>query len=314
MDRALEMQVFCAVVDKGSFVGAVDALEMSKAAVSRHVNALEERLGVRLLQRTTRRLSLTEEGRVFYQQAREVLALMGEAENAVSSGNHEPAGVLRVNAPVSFGVLHLAPLWTAFLEQNPKIELDISLNDRQVDLVEEGYDVAVRIARLKSSSLVGRRFASTRMRLCAAPSYIKSHAPVEVPQDLTEHRVIAYSNFSSGNEWSFNGPDGEHKVNTRSVIRCNNGDTCRSIALTAGGILLQPSFMVSEDLRRGDLVELLPEYRSVELGIYAVYPTRKHLASKVRAFINFLVEQFEQVDWESGYPVQKSKARATKKM
>lgn len=314
MDRALEMQVFCAVVDKGSFVGAVDALEMSKAAVSRHVNALEERLGVRLLQRTTRRLSLTEEGRVFYQQAREVLALMGEAESAVSSGNHEPAGVLRVNAPVSFGVLHLAPLWTAFLEQNPKIELDISLNDRQVDLVEEGYDVAVRIARLESSSLVGRRFASTRMRLCAAPSYIKSHAPVEVPQDLAEHRVIAYSNFSSGNEWSFTGPDGEHKVNTRSVIRCNNGDTCRSIALTAGGILLQPSFMVSEDLRRGDLVELLPEYRSVELGIYAVYPTRKHLASKVRAFINFLVEQFEQVDWESGCPAQKSQARAAKKM
>ncbi|MDV2726445.1 LysR family transcriptional regulator [Pseudomonas aeruginosa] len=314
MDRALEMQVFCAVVDKGSFVGAVDALEMSKAAVSRHVNALEERLGVRLLQRTTRRLSLTEEGRVFYQQAREVLALMGEAESAVSSGNHEPAGVLRVNAPVSFGVLHLAPLWTAFLEQNPKIELDISLNDRQVDLVEEGYDVAVRIARLESSSLVGRRFASTRMRLCAAPSYIKSHAPVEVPQDLAEHRVIAYSNFSSGNEWSFTGPDGEHKVNTRSVIRCNNGDTCRSIALTAGGILLQPSFMVSEDLRRGDLVELLPEYRSVELGIYAVYPTRKHLASKVQAFINFLVEQFEQVDWESGYPAQKSQARAAKKM
>ena len=314
MDRALEMQVFCAVVDKGSFVGAVDALEMSKAAVSRHVNALEERLGVRLLQRTTRRLSLTEEGRVFYQQAREVLALMGEAESAVSSGNHEPAGVLRVNAPVSFGVLHLAPLWTAFLEQNPKIELDISLNDRQVDLVEEGYDVAVRIARLESSSLVGRRFTSTRMRLCAAPSYIKSHAPVEVPQDLAEHRVIAYSNFSSGNEWSFTGPDGEHKVNTRSVIRCNNGDTCRSIALTAGGILLQPSFMVSEDLRRGDLVELLPEYRSVELGIYAVYPTRKHLASKVRAFINFLVEQFEQVDWESGYPAQKSQARAAKKM
>ncbi|EMM6378260.1 LysR family transcriptional regulator [Pseudomonas aeruginosa] len=274
----------------------------------------QERLGVRLLQRTTRRLSLTEEGRVFYQQAREVLALMGEAESAVSSGNHEPAGVLRVNAPVSFGVLHLAPLWTAFLEQNPKIELDISLNDRQVDLVEEGYDVAVRIARLESSSLVGRRFASTRMRLCAAPSYIKSHAPVEVPQDLAEHRVIAYSNFSSGNEWSFTGPDGEHKVNTRSVIRCNNGDTCRSIALTAGGILLQPSFMVSEDLRRGDLVELLPEYRSVELGIYAVYPTRKHLASKVRAFINFLVEQFEQVDWESGYPAQKSQARAAKKM
>lgn len=306
MDRALEMQVFCAVVDKGSFVGAVAALEMSKAAVSRHVNALEERLGVRLLQRTTRRLSLTEEGRVFYQQAREVLALMGEAESAVSSGSHEPAGVLRVNAPVSFGVLHLAPLWTHFLNLHPKLELDISLNDRQVDLVEEGYDVAVRIARMESSSLVGRRFASTRMRLCAAPDYLANHPPIKKPEDLIEHRVIAYSNFSSGNEWSFSGPDGEHKVSTRSVIRCNNGDTCRAVALNAGGILLQPSFMVSEDIHHGALVELLPAYRSIELGIYAVYPTRKHLPSKVRAFINFLVEQFERVDWDSCAPEWRS--------
>ncbi len=313
MDRALEMQVFCAVVDKGSFVAAAEALEMSKAAVSRHVNALEERLGVRLLQRTTRRLSLTEEGRVFYQQAREVLALMGEAESAVSSGSHEPAGVLRVNAPVSFGVLHLAPLWTIFLNLHPKLELDISLNDRQVDLVEEGYDVAVRIARMESSSLVGRRFASTRMRLCASPDYVANHPPINKPEDLIDHRVIAYSNFSSGNEWSFSGPDGEHKVSTRSVIRCNNGDTCRAVALNAGGILLQPSFMVSEDLRRGELVELLPTYRSIELGIYAVYPTRKHLPSKVRAFINFLVEQFESVDWESGCPVERTETWATKK-
>lgn len=169
MDRALEMQVFCTVVDKGTFVGAADALEMSKAAISRYVSALEERLGARLLHRTTRKLSLTEEGRQFYHQAREVLALMDQAEEAVSSAAPEPSGVLRVNAPVSFGVLHLAPLWGAFMNAHPNVELDISLNDRLVDLVDEGFDAAIRIARMESSSLVGRRLAGTRMCLCASP-------------------------------------------------------------------------------------------------------------------------------------------------
>lgn len=298
MDRALEMQVFCTVVDRGSFVGAVEVLGMSKAAVSRHVNALEERLGVRLLQRTTRRLSLTEEGRLFYEQAREVLSLMEEAESAVAFGTGEPAGVLRINVPVSFGILHLAPIWADFLALYPRVELDISLNDRQVDLVEEGFDLAVRIARLESSTLVGRRFASTRMRLCASPGYLQRHDTPAEPADLARHRVVAYSHFSMGNEWTFEGPDGKHQVTTRSVVRCNNGDTCRAIALAGGGILLQPSFMIGEDLRRGDLVELLPAFRSVELGIYAVYPTRKHLAPKVRAMINFLVERFSARDWD----------------
>ncbi|WP_175651875.1 LysR family transcriptional regulator [Pseudomonas sp. Marseille-P9899] len=298
MDRALEMQVFCTVVDRGSFIGAVDVLGMSKAAVSRHVNALEERLGVRLLQRTTRRLSLTEEGKLFYDQAREVLSLMDEAENAVALGAGVPAGVLRINVPVSFGILHLAPIWADFLDRYPDVELDISLNDRQVDLVEEGFDMAVRIAQLESSTLVGRRIAGTRMRLCASPDYLKRHAAPAEPADLARHRVIAYSHFSMGNQWKFDGPNGAQQVSTRSVVRCNNGDTCRTIALAGGGILLQPSFMIGEDLRRGDLVELLPEFRSVELGIYAVYPTRKHLAPKVRAMINFLVEQFSAVDWD----------------
>ncbi|MFC3608887.1 LysR family transcriptional regulator [Stutzerimonas tarimensis] len=297
MDRALEMQVFCTVVEKGSFTAAVDALEMSKAAVSRYVNALEARLGARLLQRTTRRISLTEEGRLFYQQAREILGLMEVAEGAVASGAQEPTGVLRINAPVSFGVEHLAPLWADFLRRYPKVELDLNLNDRVVDLVEEGYDMAVRIARLESSSLIGRRLASTRMRLCAAPSYLAEHAPLATPGDLARHKVIAYSNLATRNEWSFTGPQGDVTVETRSVVRCNNGDTCRSIALAGGGILLQPSFMLHQDIHRGDLVELLPGYRAVELGIYAVYPSRKHLASKVRAMVNYLVERFAEVDW-----------------
>jgi DNA-binding transcriptional LysR family regulator len=298
MDRALEMQVFCTVVDKGSFVGAAEPLEMSKAAISRYVSGLEERLGVRLLHRTTRKLSLTEEGRQFYHQARDVLTLMDQAEEAVSSSAPEPSGVLRINAPVSFGVLHLAPVWADFMKVYPNIELDISLNDRLVDLVEEGFDAAVRIARMESSSLVGRRLAGTRMCLCASPEYLANHPEIRSLSDLTEHGVIAYTNFASGNEWQFEGPHGSETVRTRSSVRCNNGDTCRSIALAGGGIALQPSFMVAEDLRKGDLVEILPAYQSVELGIYVVYPTRKHLATKVRVLINFLAERFALPQWE----------------
>jgi DNA-binding transcriptional LysR family regulator len=298
MDRALEMQVFCTVVDKGSFVGAAEPLEMSKAAISRYVSGLEERLGVRLLHRTTRKLSLTEEGRQFYHQARDVLTLMDQAEEAVSSSAPEPSGVLRINAPVSFGVLHLAPVWADFMKVYPNVELDISLNDRLVDLVEEGFDAAVRIARMESSSLVGRRLAGTRMCLCASPQYLANHPEIRSLSDLTEHGVIAYTNFASGNEWQFEGPHGSETVRTRSSVRCNNGDTCRSIALAGGGIALQPSFMVAEDLRNGDLVEILPAYQSVELGIYVVYPTRKHLATKVRVLINFLAERFAHPQWE----------------
>lgn len=298
MDRALEMSVFCTVVEKGSFIAAVDPLSISKAAVSRHINALEERLGVRLLHRTTRKLSLTEEGRQFYHQAREVLGMMAEAENSIKSGALEPNGVLRLNAPVSFGIQHLAPLWAGFVKAYPRIELDISLNDRVVDLVEEGFDMAVRIARLQNSSLIGRRIANTRMCLCASPSYLKKHNPITTPKDLLDHSIIAYSNLSTGNEWSFAGPDGrEINIQTRPIIRCNNGDTCRAIALDGGGIILQPSFMVYADLASGGLVQVLPEYRSVELGIYAVYPSRKHLAPKVRVMINYLIDHFEGVEW-----------------
>lgn len=298
MDRALEMQVFCTVVDKGSFVGAAEPLNMSKAAISRYVSGLEERLGARLLHRTTRRLSLTDEGRQFYHQAREVLAMMDEAEEAVSSAAPEASGVLRVNAPVSFGVLHLAPIWADFMNAYPKVELEISLSDRLVDLVDEGIDVAVRIARLENSSLVGRRLASTRMCLCASPAYLDSHTPIRKLSDVAAHGVVAYSNFASGDEWQFEGPRGSESVHTRSVVRCNNGDTCRAITLAGGGVSLQPSFMVAEDLRRGDLVEILPEYRSVELGIYVVYPSRKHLPAKVRTLISFLVDRFAHPSWE----------------
>jgi DNA-binding transcriptional LysR family regulator len=297
MDRTLEMEVFLAVVDAGSFVGAVDGLRMSKAAVSRHVDALERRLDVRLLQRTTRRLSLTEEGRIFYQRSKEILGALGDAEAEVSSRTQQPSGAIRVNVPLSFGITHLAPLWGPFLDAFPQIDLDVALNDRIVDLVDEGYDLAVRISALPDSSLISRKLASTRMLLCASPGYLARHGTPEHPRELASHRVIAYTNLAGRDEWTFDGPDGPHAVRTRARVYASNGDTCRAIALGGGGIILQPSFLIDADLRRGDLVELLPQYRSIELGIYAVYPTRKQLPLKVRCLIDFLSASFKRPSW-----------------
>jgi DNA-binding transcriptional LysR family regulator len=297
MDRALEMAVFTAVVEAGSFVGAVEPLRMSKAAVSRHVDALEQRLGVRLLHRTTRRLSLTEEGRIFFQRAKDVLAALDDAESEVTSRTLEPSGVIRVNVPVSFGIMHLAPVWSAFMQAYPQVDLDITLNDRIVDMVDEGYDLAVRISALPNSMLISRKLASTRILLCASPAYLAQYGQPLHPQDLVHHRVLAYTNWAGRDEWRFSGPQGEVTVRTKARVYTNNGDTCRGMALSGGGIILQPSFMLEDDLRRGDLVELMPDFRLQEMGVYAVYPTRKQLPLKTRRLVDFLVQVFQDVSW-----------------
>ena len=292
MDRFLEMQTFNAVVDAGSFVKAADALNMSKAAVSRYVVDLETRLGVRLLHRTTRRLSLTDEGSLFHSRSKALLAELGEAEDEITSRSDAASGVLRINAPFTFGILHLAPLWGAFRALHPKVTLDVTLADRLVDLVEEGYDLAIRIATLDSSTLVSRKLATTRMVLCASPTYLERHGTPLDPSELAGHDVISYSYWSTGDEWRFNGPHGPVSVKTRPCIHTNNGDTCRAAALMHQGVILQPTFLVGQDLADGTLVELMPEYRSIELGIYAVYPTRQHVSAKVRVLIEFLAAHF----------------------
>lgn len=297
MDRFLEMQTFCAVVDAGSFVGGADALGFSRAAVSRYVGDLESRLGVRLLHRTTRRLSLTEEGELFYARCRDLLAGVEEAEAELGSRSGAARGLLRVNVPVTFGILHLAPLWGAFRALHPQVRLDITLADRVVDLVEEGYDLAIRIATLPSSTLVSKRLATTRMVLCASPQYLERHGVPGHPSELARHSVIGYTYWSSGDEWYFDGPDGRVGVKTNPCIQTNSGDTCRAAALAHQGVILQPSFLVGSDLAAGTLVELMPAYRSIELGIYAIYPTRKHMAPKVRALLDFLAERFSAMQF-----------------
>ncbi|MGX9219737.1 LysR family transcriptional regulator [Massilia varians] len=296
-DRFEEMRVFAAVVEAGGFTAAAARLGMSKAAVSRHVAELEERLGVRLLHRTTRRLSTTAEGELFHARCRELLNRLEEAEAELGSGSTTAQGVARVNVPLSFGLMHLAPLWPRLLERHPGLELDVSLSDRVVDLVDEGYDLAVRIGQLPASSLVSRKLASTRLVACAAPGYLAAHGAPARPAELARHAVIGYSLFASGDTWSFSGPAGEETVKVQPRMRTNNGDTCRAAALAGQGIILQPSFMVGADLAEGRLVELMPGWRSIALGIYAVYPSRKFLAPKVRVIIDFLVDAFADPPW-----------------
>lgn len=297
MDRFLEMKTLVAVVDAGSFIGAAEPLGMSKAAVSRHVSDLEHRLGVRLLQRTTRRLSLTDEGQAFYARSKDALALVDEAETEIRSRSSEASGLVRVNAPQTFGVLHLAPLWGEFMDANPRVSLEVTLSDRVVDVVDEGFDLAIRIATLPNSTLVSRKLASTRVMLCASPIYLDRVGTPAHPRDLTLHQVIAYSYWATRDEWSFTGPEGVVSVRTRARLYANNGDTCLAAALSGQGIILQPSFLVADDIRAGRLVELMPEYKSIELGIYAVYPTRKQLALKVRRLIDYLAEALGDPGW-----------------
>ncbi|MEN9419927.1 MAG: HTH-type transcriptional regulator DmlR [Pseudomonadota bacterium] len=297
MDRFQEMRAFAAVVDAGSFVRAADALDVSKTAVSRLVADLEARLGARLLHRTTRRLSLTPEGEVFHERCRQLLQGLEEAEAELSAHAGDAVGQLRINVPVTFGLLHLAPLWPAFLARHPKVLLDVTLADRVVDLVDEGYDLAVRIARLPASSLVSRQLSSTRLVLCASPEYLRRHGTPAHPSDIAQHAVIGYTLLATGDQWEFQGPQGSVHVKVAPRMRTNSGDTCCAAAVAHQGIVLQPTFLVGPHLASGALVEILPAYRSIELGIYAVYPSRKHLTPKVRVLIDFLVAAFRQPAW-----------------
>ena len=298
MTNFQEMRSLVAVVDHGSFVAAAAATAQSKQAVSRHVAELEKRLGVRLLNRTTRRLSLTDDGRTYVARARDLIHEIEALEMEVSSGNAEPSGRLRVNAPLTFGILHLARLWGGFAEKYPEVLLDVDLSDRFVDLVEEGYDLAIRITDMPDSSLVSRQLAVMRMRLCASPEYLRVHGVPEHPRQLREHRSIAYSLLSTGEDWQFTAPDGSRvRTQVPSRIRTNSGDTCRVVALQGYGVVLQPDFLVADDIRQGRLVELMPEYRGPEVGIHAVYPSRHYLPAKTRCLVDHLVQTFRSPEW-----------------
>ncbi|UOD50272.1 LysR family transcriptional regulator [Orrella daihaiensis] len=292
MDRIEAMQAFVAVVEAGSFVAAANKLQLSKAVVSRQVALLEDELGTRLLHRTTRRVSLTSDGDLFFGRSRELLQQWQEVTDEVSHRTVQARGTLRVNVPFSYGVMYLAPLWPVFMQKHPEVLLEITLSDRVADLVDEGFDLAVRIGQLPSSSLVSRRLASMRLKVCAAPSYVKNHGRPNRPTDLAAHRILAYSLLSTGDTWTLSmkaEPQKREVVDVKPVMRSNNGDTCTQAAIAGQGIVLQPDFMVQKHIDHGELLELLPTWQAEEFGIYAVFPTRRHLPAKVRLMIDFLV-------------------------
>ena len=297
MDRYRQIETFVHVVEAGSFVRAADALGTSKAAVSRGVLELETRLGARLLHRTTRRVALTEAGRAFFERARNLLAELAEADDAAAARAPAAAGLLRVNAPYTFGVQHLGPLWSAFLARHPKIELDITLTDRRIDLIDEGVDVAIRITRTPDESLAARLLARVRVVVCASPAYLARHGtPTQVAQ-LAEHEVVAYTYAPTGDVWHFDTPDGPAEVNTHARMRVNNGDTSRAAALAHQGIIRLPYFVVADDLAQGRLVSLLAESTTAEVGVFAVYPAHRQMSARVRALVEFLAEAFAEADW-----------------
>ena len=299
MDRVTSLSVFVKVVEGSSFAAAARHFGLSPAMVSKHIVSLEERLGARLLNRTTRQVSPTEIGREFYERSTRILADLDEAEQAASALQAMPKGLLRLNGPLSFGIRHLAPAIIDYLAACPEAAIDVTLSDRVVDLVDEGFDLAIRIARLADSSLIARRITPCRIVACAAPAYLKKHGAPRRPADLTAHNCLGYSYAALRNEWRFTGPDGAESVRIAGRLNANNGDVLRLAALRGEGIVIQPTFLIGDDLASGELVSILPGFVPDELVIQAVYPHSRHLSVKVRSFIDFLVARFGQdPEWD----------------
>jgi DNA-binding transcriptional LysR family regulator len=289
-DPISDREVFLAVVRANGFSRAARLLEMTPAAVSRRVGALERRLGVRLLQRTTRRVKLTAEGARYHEQLGRLLGELRVLEQELTSSADEPSGELRVVAPMSFGQRRLAPLVATFARHYPGVRLTLLLEDRETDLIGEGIDVAVRIAYPSDSSLIGRRIAEVPRYACAAPSYLAAHGTPAMPQDLARHACLHYNVISEREEWRFSGPDGEQAVSMRGVFCSNNGDVLAEAAIQGLGITLLPDFIVAEALEAGRLVRILQDYERPPLSLSVVYPSREHLPAATRRFVDFLVE------------------------
>ncbi|SAK93598.1 LysR family transcriptional regulator [Caballeronia hypogeia] len=296
MDRLRAFEVFVTVVSRGGFARAADALGTSPANVTRYVNELETHLGTRLLNRTSRTLSLTEGGETLYARCKSILDDVADTEALVSSASVEPRGRLRINAPVSFGIRYLAPLWPEFTAKYPGVELDVALIDRVVDIVDEGYDVAVRISRAGSTSHAARKLATSQNILCASPAYLARAGVPVAPGDLIGHRCIGYTYAATGDEWQLIDRGGKtHKVSVDCHMHTNNGDTARAAALAGQGVIWQPTFLIGNDLRTGTLIQVLPEYRLPEIDILAMYPSRRHLSVRVRVMIDFLAHAFGEI-------------------
>jgi DNA-binding transcriptional LysR family regulator len=300
LDRVTGMQVFVRVATLGSFSAAARALDLSQTMVTKHVAALEDRLGIKLLHRSTRKLVLTEGGRNYLTACERILAEIEEAEASASLDRIEPRGTLRLNVPLTFGFRQVVPALTEFSRLYPAVSFDLGLADRYVDLMEEGWDLAIRIGQLKDSSLVARRLAACRTIVCAAPAYLKQHGIPQTPDDLIRHNCLAYTLPSAigANRWTF-GTDGDIVVPIQGNLRANNGDALLAAAVAGQGLIYQPTFIVGDSLREGSLVPVLSNYPTYEPAIHAVLPSGRQAPAKVRVFVAFLAERFgPEPEWD----------------
>jgi DNA-binding transcriptional LysR family regulator len=294
MESIDDILLFNRLVELKSFTAVAETLQTSRSLVSKRLNRLEDRLGVQLLNRTTRRLDLTEAGRTFYRYCTQIEATLHEAETAVSEIRRHPKGSLHINAPVTFGQIVLPDIITRFLKQYPEVNINLSLSDKFVDVIEGGYDLVIRIGQLKDSSLKARKVGSTRLRVFAHKNYLKKHGTPRTPQDLQQHNCLGYRYMAGGpNEWHFDGPMGKEVVHISGNFSAENGVPLYQAVKAGLGIAIQPSFIL-EGFNDKGMVDLLEDYSRSEIGIYAVYPSTRKPPMNTRVFIDFLVESLRQ--------------------
>ncbi len=292
MENLSDIAIFVKVVKMDSFTAAASELGLSRSVVSKYITRLEQRLGARLLNRTTRRLSLTEAGSRFFQQSQSALIQLENAEDEINSMQSAPKGVLRISAPGSFGINHLAPLLPEFQQMYPELNIDLSIDDHMVDIVDTGIDVAIRIAELPDSTLIAKRIAQCRYVVCAAPEYLQAQGIPKTPEDLTQFNCLQFRFWDKPSHWQFlNKNDELINVKVLEQLVCNNSVALRKILLASGGITIAPTFLVGSDISSGRLISLLDNYRIKPISIYAVYPHREYLTAKVRAFLEYLAEK-----------------------
>lgn len=295
MDRLTEMEAFATVVDQGGFTDAAKKMGISKSAVSKHVSALEARLGARLLNRTTRRVSPTEIGLAYYDRARRVLNDAGEADALVTSMQSDPSGLLRISVATDFGVNHLSPVLGDFLSEFPDITVNMVLNNRYVELISEGFDMAIRIGELEDSTLRARKLTETTKMMVGSPAYFQKYGRPQKIDDLNEHKLLHYGNQSNSAVWKLTAPSGEKRqVRTAGWLTVNDGQSLLNAAVSGLGIAYLPSFLYSDALEQGLIEEAIPGLPQETQGIYAVYPPGRFTQPKVRAFIDFLVNTFAE--------------------
>jgi DNA-binding transcriptional LysR family regulator len=293
MDRLTEMEAFATVVDQGGFTDAAKKMGISKSAVSKHVSSLEARLGARLLNRTTRRVSPTEIGLAYYDRARRVLNDAGEADSLVTSMQSAPSGLLRISVATDFGVNHLSPILGDFLQEFPDITVNMVLNNRYVELISEGFDMAIRIGELEDSTLRARKLTETTKRMVGSPAYFQKYGRPQKIDDLNEHKLLHYSNQANNAVWKLTAPSGEKRqVRTAGWLTVNDGQSLLNAAISGLGIAYLPSFLYADALASGLVEEAIPDLPVETQGIYAVYPPGRFTQPKVRAFIDFLVQAF----------------------